>query len=301
MDANAQYKDSVFTYLFGNPDTLRELYSALEGIDIPPDMPINITTLTDVLFMGRVNDISFTMDNRLVVLIEHQSTINPNMPLRMLMYLGRVYEKITDRRKAYSTVLEKIPAPECIVLYNGVQPYPDRVTLKLSDAFLDAAGLRTAGDWEPALELRVQVYNINNGHNEEFARKSRTLGEYTTFIEQVRERERAGMSRDDAIRAAIKHCIEHDILKQFLQEHGSEVYNMLLTEWNLEEAQEVWLEQGIERGRKEGREEGWGEGRKESLENVALNALAKGSSIEFVHEITGLDMETIERFKSSQA
>ena len=80
MDVNAKYKDSVFSFLFGNPDALRELYSAIAGIDLPSDTPVAINTLSDILYMDQINDISFTIDNRLVVLIEHQSTINHNMP-----------------------------------------------------------------------------------------------------------------------------------------------------------------------------------------------------------------------------
>ena len=130
MEANAKYKDSVFSFLFSNPDTLRELYSAIEGITLPPDTPIDINTLSDIFYMDQINDISFTIDNRLVVLIEHQSTVNRNMPLRLLLYIARVYEKIIDRKKLYQSAIEKIPEPEFIVLYNGRAPYPDHTILK---------------------------------------------------------------------------------------------------------------------------------------------------------------------------
>jgi len=94
MDVNIKYKASVFSSLFSTPDALRELYSAIEGVDLPPDTPIDINTLSDVLFMDQVNDVSFTIASRLLVIFEHQSTINQNMPLRLLMYIARVYEKI---------------------------------------------------------------------------------------------------------------------------------------------------------------------------------------------------------------
>jgi predicted transposase/invertase (TIGR01784 family) len=245
--------------------------------------------------MGQINDISFTVDNRLVVLIEHQSTINPNMPLRLLMYLARVYEKITDRRKIYKSSLEKIPVPECIVLYNGVQPYPDRAELKLSEAVQDALSLRAVGRREGTLELTVQVYNINKGHNEELARKSKTLDGYSALVEMIREQERS-LPREEAIRAAIKRCLEQDILKSFLETHSSEVYNMLITEWNIDEAKVAWYEEGLEKGLERGMEEG----REEGIENVTLNALAMGLSVEVIQQMTGLDAETIERLKSAR-
>ena len=120
MDLNVKrnHKNSVFSVLFGTPDVLRELYSAIEGIEIPKDAIVDINTLSEALFMRQINDLSFTIDNRIVVLIEHHSTVNENVPLRLLMYIARVYEKIIDRDKLYQRKLEKIPTPEFIVLYN---------------------------------------------------------------------------------------------------------------------------------------------------------------------------------------
>jgi len=109
---NRSHKNSVFFSLFSDPDILRELYSAIEGVTIPPDISIKINTLRDILYKDQINDLSFTIDNRLVVLIEHQSTVNENIPLRLLMYIARVYEKIIKRRKRYQNKLEKIPKPE---------------------------------------------------------------------------------------------------------------------------------------------------------------------------------------------
>ncbi|MDR1058036.1 MAG: Rpn family recombination-promoting nuclease/putative transposase, partial [Treponema sp.] len=99
MNANREYKASVFSLLFGTEDTLRGLYEALEGVALPPDVPITINTLEDALFRTRINDISFEAGEKLVVIIEHQSTINPNMPLRLLSYITRIYEKITAGKK----------------------------------------------------------------------------------------------------------------------------------------------------------------------------------------------------------
>ena len=73
LNANTKYKDSLFSFLFSDPDTLRELYSALEDITLPPDIPVTINTLEGILFKGRVNDISFEIGDKLVILIEHQS------------------------------------------------------------------------------------------------------------------------------------------------------------------------------------------------------------------------------------
>jgi hypothetical protein len=253
VGVNSKYKDSVFSLLFSDPDTLREIYSAIEGVSLDPALPITINTLSGVLYMAQYNDISFTIGNKIVVLIEHQSTINPNMPLRLLLYIARVYEKILEKGNLYRGKLIKIPLPEFIVLYNGTKPYPDQVTLKLSDAFEATGDLKGGRTAAPELELTVRVYNINPGHNEEIVRRSGKLEGYSAFIGKVRENQTT-MPSEEAMKAAIEYCLEHNILRAFLAEHSSEVINMLLAEWNLDDAKEVWQEEawedGLEKGQK---------------------------------------------------
>ncbi|MDR0320791.1 MAG: Rpn family recombination-promoting nuclease/putative transposase [Treponema sp.] len=278
LNVNREHKDSVFSLLFSNPDVLRELYSAIEGINLPPDIPIDINTLSNVLIRERINDISFTIDNRLVVLIEHQSTVNSNMPLRLLMYIARIYEKIINRKKTYQKKLEKIPYPEFIVLYNGDKPHPDHKELRLSEAFKNAKDLKGKNKELP-LELIVQVYNINMGHNEEILKKSETLDNYSSFIDKIRDYQKEDFSLAEAVESAIEYCIDNNKLKNFLEKHGSEVRNMLITEYNRDEEMEVVRE----------------EGREEGIITTARNALAKGSTPDFVQEITGLDMAVIEQ------
>ena len=116
---------SVFSFLFSDPDTLRELYCALEGVTLPQDVPVTINTLHDVLYMDMINDVSFEIGGKLVILIEHQSTINPNMALRLLMYIARVYEKIIGDKNIYTTRPVPLPQPEFFVLYNGAADYPE--------------------------------------------------------------------------------------------------------------------------------------------------------------------------------
>jgi hypothetical protein len=151
MQTNKRYKSSVFSLLFSEPDLLRELYCALEEVSLPPDAPVSINTLEDVLFMDFINDISFQIDGKLVVLIEHQSTINPNMALRLLMYVGRVYEKIIEGCNIYSKKPLKIPRPEFFVLYNGVDPFPDVKVYRLSQAFEEVKSLGLAEKASPTL------------------------------------------------------------------------------------------------------------------------------------------------------
>jgi hypothetical protein len=251
VKVNSKYKNSVFSALFSDPETLRELYSAIEGAPPDPDALITVNTLSDVLYMEQYNDISFTINNKLVILIEHQSTINPNMPLRLLLYIARVYEKIIDRKSLYREKLLVIPRPEFIVLYNGPRHYPDKMTLRLSDAFEKIDGPK--GNTPPELELAVTVYNINKGHNEEILQKCEKLRSYSTFVDKIREN-RKTMPLDEAMKSAIEYCIENNILSSFLLERSSEVFNMLLNEWNWDDAKEVWQEEAAEEATEKTRE-----------------------------------------------
>jgi len=285
MKTNKKFKSSVFSLLFSEPDLLRELYCALGGVSLPPDAPVTINTLENVLFIGPYNDISFEIGGKLVVLIEHQSSINENMALRLLMYMGRVYEKIIDGDTLYSKNRVFIPRPEFFVLYNGVEPCPDQDIYRLSDSFEKLKGLGLSEKDTPSLELVVKVININEGRNQAIAGHCKKLCEYNKFIAKIRAFYKKLGNIGEAIKRAIKYCVKHGILREFLKLHAAEVLSMLMTEWNQEDALAVRY--------REGREEGLEEGRKEKLE-IARNLLAKGSTFEFVREITGLDMETIE-------
>ena len=220
MKTNIKFKDSVFSYLFSDPDTLRELYCALKGISLPDDIPVVINTLEDVLFMDRINDISFEIGGRLVVLIEHQSTVNPNMALRFLMYIARIYEKIIRGANLYSTKKIFIPRPEFYVLYNGTDSCPDKQTLKLSDMFkgFDDLGFEKT---DPVLELQVRVLNINEGRNEAIVKKCSLLAQYSAFVGKVREFEKDGYAREESIKKAVVYCCNHDILKELLEINAS--------------------------------------------------------------------------------
>ena len=282
-NANTKYKDSVFSLLFSKPDLLREVYCTLEGVSLPPDVPVTINTLRDVLFQNRINDISFEIGGKMVVLIEHQSSLTPNLALRLLMYIARVYEKIIGaNKKLYTSQLIRIPWPEFFVLYNGKSPFPEKQTLKLSDAFENPASLGLPEKESPALELVARVININQGKNDKLVQKCRILAQYSAFIAKARENEGIYADRKEAFRQAILYCRDNNILKEFLEKHGTEVLNMLYAEWNQEEALDVRYAEGMEKGREE----------------IAINALAEGASVDFVQKITGLDLETVKNLKA---
>jgi predicted transposase/invertase (TIGR01784 family) len=285
MSVNKKFKSSVFSFIFSKPDVLRELYCALEGITLKPDVPVVINTLEDILFMDMINDISFEIGGKLVVLIEHQSTINPNMALRLLMYIGRIYEKILDDEKIYSSTKISIPKPEFFVLYNGLTPFPDEKIVKLSELFESTESLGIPKDEYLALELEVRVININKGKNEEMAKKCQTLHQYSAFIAKVREYQERGLTLGEAVKNTVPYCKKHDILKELMDKHAKEIMSMLTTEWNWDTAKRVWQDEAREEGLSQGREE------------IARNALEEGASVDFVQKITGLSLDAIERLR----
>jgi predicted transposase/invertase (TIGR01784 family) len=283
------HKASLFASLFNDPDILRELYSAIEGITIPSDIPVVINTLSGVLYPTQENDVSFLIDNRLVVLIEHQSTINENMPLRLLEYIEHIYEKTVDPEKKYQKNMIKIPRPEFIVLYNGLDEYPDYSELKLSDMFIDVESLKQTSFEKIPLELIIKVFNINHGHNPEILKKCKTLDNYSFFIDKIREYLKNKKTLEEAVTLAVEYCKKKNILKKYLQENSSEVFNMIFGEYD--------REMDIAVNRREAWEDGHEEGRAEEKLTIAKNLLIEGSPPEFVYKITGLPPEKINNLK----
>ena len=246
MGANREFKNSVFTALFDDAGELISLYNALSGGGFPSDTPVMMATLEDVLYNDRYNDIAFVLDDKIVVLVEHQSTVSENMPLRLLIYIARVYEKLIDSDAVYRSRLMKIPKPDFIVLYNGTDPFPDERTLRLSDAYTAMGG--SPPGLGGSLDLEVRVVNINEGRNGAIVGKCETLHGYVLFVGKVRANRKAGMDLSRAVTKAAKDCINERILADFLRTHSSEVINMLTTEWNAERAQMIAREEALEEG-----------------------------------------------------
>ena len=229
-----------------------------------------------------------------MVVAEHQSTVNENMPYRMLQYACRLLENgVPDRKAVYRRALVMHPRPRFVVIFNGTAPFPDRKKMLLSDAFA-----RVAGHERAALELEIDVYNVNAGRNSAILESCAELKGYAHFVRRARLREKElaalrGLSRKEtaleAIRLAIRDCKDAGLLAEFWEAMSQEEINMLANEWNMETALEVREEEGFERGVEMGRMEGMERG----MEKTALNALAEGLPLEVIRKITGLDTETI--------
>ena len=171
------------------------------------------------------------------------------MALRLYMYSARVYEKITKQKPLYKRKQVKIPVPQFIVLYNGNEPFPEHEVQKLSDSFI-------VEQENPQLELKVNIYNINYEVNAEIVQNSKSLNEYSHFIGKIKENLADGLVLEEAIQNAIEYGINHDIMKEFLEQNGTEVANMLLSGWNMDEALAVSKEEGFEDGYEAGERHG---------------------------------------------
>ena len=242
---NREHKDSVFVDLFYQDETAKKnllsLYNALHDTNYKDETIIRKVKIDDVLYKNFKNDISCEVNGLVLVFGEHQSTINRNMPLRCLMYVGRAYEQLVDSKARYRTTLVKIPTPEFYVFYNGEKEQPLERVLSLSDAFMNPAR-------ENSVELKVKVININSDKAHGILDKCGILKEYSQFISTVRKYS----EEESAIKKAIKECIEKGILADYLKRKGSEVENMLIAEYSYEEDMQVKLQEGIWQGRREG-------------------------------------------------
>ena len=242
---NREHKDSVFVDLFYQDETAKKnllsLYNALHDTNYEDETIIRKVKIDDVLYKNFKNDISCEVNGLVLVFGEHQSTINRNMPLRCLMYVGRAYEQLVDSKARYRTTLVKIPTPEFYVFYNGEKEQPLEQVLTLSDAFMNPVG-------ENSVELKVKVININSDKAHGILDKCGILREYSQFISMVRKYS----EEESAIKKAIKECIEKGILADYLKRKGSEVENMLIAEYSYEEDMQVKLQEGIWQGRREG-------------------------------------------------
>ncbi len=245
------YKDTVFRMIFREKENLLSLYNALSSTAYTDIDSLEITTLENAVYMNYKNDISFVFDFELL-LCEHQSTCNPNMPLRDLLYVTRVLQKRIKDENLYSKSLIRIPAPRFVVFYNGSDFQPEQQELYLSDAFEKKQD-------EPALELSVTVYNINPGNNRELLEACRLLKEYAQYVEYVRAYA-VEMSFPDAVEKAVDDCIRNGILSEFLSKNRAEAIAVSIFEYDEEKhmksERKEWREIGREEGLKEGQVKG---------------------------------------------
>ena len=284
-EANRNYKETIFRKLFSDKENLLSLYNAINGTMYEDPEELEIVTLENAIYMGMKNDLAFVVDMSLV-LYEHQSTYNPNMPLRDLFYISAEYQKLVDNRSLYSSTLQKIPAPSFIVFYNGTEKKEDRWENYLSEAYENQDG-------EPNLELKVITLNINEGHNRELMEQCEILREYAQYVAKVRNYAKE-MELNEAVERAVNECIQEEILADFLRRSRSEVIAMSIFEYDQEKEEKKLRKAEYEYGYDSGHRSGIVEGKKEIIRMM----LSEKVPIEKIERYTGCTSTEIRKINS---
>lgn len=265
INVNREYKSSVFKAYFSIKENCLALCNAVSGNNYSEDADIKIETLENSIFLNIYNDVSFVICGT-INLYEHQSTINPNMPLRDLFYISHLYKAIAmrDDNDLYGGKLIKVPNPSFVVFYNGREDAPEEEILRLSDAFEHKTD-------SPELELTVRFININYGHNKDLMDECKPLRDYSILNHRVRNNLDAGMDIREAATDAVESCIRDDIMRNYLIKEKAGVIEMHVLDYNEEKHARTLRAEGREEGLAEGREEGHEETRIADLSQMLSN------------------------------
>ena len=305
MYYDRQYKASVFALLYEDKENLMDLYNGLYDEKCTESDKISINTLKDEdgvesgIFMKFRNDLSFIFDSHLH-LYEHQSSVNKNIPLRMLIYVTVLIKKLVKTKELYKEKAVGIPAPRFVVFYNGTEDMPAKTELRLSDQYMVKAK-------DPELELKVTVYNINIEKGGELLMRSRTLREYMLFVDKAREAMQGKETEEDkraAMNGVIDWCIERDILAEFMKKHRKEIVMISILQYDqeaheaaiCEEAHDAGYDEGHDAGYDEGHDAGYGEGHGKGYEEgevcVHIDQISKKKAKGKTHQIIADEIET---------
>lgn len=277
---NQKFKDRLFRLVFNNKRDLLDLYNALNNTNYENLNDLEVNTLEDAVYLSMKNDISFLIGGTLN-LYEHQSTYNPNMPLRGLLYLARLYDGYveTENINLYSSTLKKLPIPQYFVFYNGTQEQPDETVIQLTDAF------EPVSNRQPCLQCTAVMLNINYGHNLALMEKCQRLKEYSIFIDTVRSYSKETNDLRSAVTKAVDFCIEKGILRDVLVKNKAEVISMVLTSFNQKAYEKDLYEEGVE--------DGLEKGRLTMAQEISLRLFNSGNSPEQISELTGIPVEKV--------
>ena len=258
----------------------------MNGTDYKNPDDLKLTTIENVIYITMKNDISFLIGSQMN-LYEQQSSYNPNMPLRGLMYFAQLYQihLSSQGKDLFGSTLVKIPAPYYVVFYNGDKEMDDVSSQKLSDAF-EPKGSSVGFEWT------ATVINIGGGHNEPLHKRCKALYDYSSYVNRVKENLKAKMTKEDAVSEALDFAITNNLLDGYFKSQKMEVLNMSLTEFDQEE---------YDRNRREeGWEEGFEDGERSKAREAARNLLNMGLlTLEQIAQATGLSVEDIQALATS--
>ena len=276
--------------LFSDKERLLELYNAVSGKSYNNADELEIVTLENAVYMGMKNDLAFLLNTN-IYLYEHQSTVNPNMPLRDLFYISAEYSELVELKSLYSATLIKLPTPNFVVFYNGDMEIGDVSEYRLSDSYMTRVE-------EPALELRGTVLNVNYGKNVKLMEQCESLKEYAQYVALVRKYKQETGSLDDGVKLAIEQCINEGILEDLLRKNRSEVEMTSIFEYNKEEEDRKLYEAGVEQGIEKGIEQGIEQGVEQTKRKMACSLMKENMPLDKIAKIIDVGVEELEKWKT---
>ena len=297
MKENREYKSDVFSMLMENKSYALEVYNALNHSDYRNPEEVEIIRLERGISLSIRNDASFLIDMNMSF-YEHQSTYNPNMPLRSAIYYVNTLEDWLRRKNLdlFSRKRIQIPTPHFVVFYNGAEKRPEYEEMRLSEAFCHKTD-------EPGIEVRCRVYNINPDNNRPLKERSAVLEGYTYFVEKVRTYRKGNMNLEEAVDRAIEDCIKNHVLEDFFRDRKDEVKKMTHLDYTWEKREQMirkeefeeGMEQGIAEGMERGIEQGVGQGSLQRLVNQVCCKLKKGKTPEEIADALEEPVENIQK------
>ncbi len=281
---NREIKSSVFADIFGDDEkdgkkNFLSLYNAIHGTNLKyEDTIIEHKKIPQSICKPYDNDISMLINGKLIVLVEHQSTPNENMPLRCLEYYVYLLYGIIPSKSRYNETLVKIPTPEFYVFYNGRQKTEKDYIMKLSDAFLKHQN-------DPLCELKVRFMNITgqDGKSLPVVQKCDILKQYCEFMEivfrfqaELKETPTSDEQKS-CYEKALREAISKGILVDYLSRKGTAVINMFTDEYDYDLDMQVKAEEAAQ---------------KKALES-AQNLLHENIAPEVISRCIGLPLDQV--------
>ena len=284
-NAARNYKDRIFRMVFREKKALLALYNAMNETDYENEDDLKVTTLESALYLEMKNDVSFVLYDELL-LYEHQSTKNPNLPLRNLFYVSDVYSELTKDLFLYGSVPVQIPEPKFVVFYNGLENMQEREVLKLSSLYAKKAE-------HISLELETLVLNVNVGYNKILMERCRQLSDYAQFVSEVRKRLSKKIPLSEAVNEAVEDCIQRGILAEFLSKNRAEVIKVSIYEYDEEKVKRMFKEECMKLGMEQGKQIGIEQGIEQA--RVIFRLYISGKSEEDIARETGETSEMIHK------
>ena len=247
-------KDSVFSFIFRQPENTRRLYLTLhpEDVDVT-EADCKLVTLEHILTNGMTNDLGFQVRDKLILLVEAQSKFSINIALRMLLYLAATYKEYVEEHKLdlYGSKPVSIPRPELYMVYTGAPRQLPEI-LRLSDMY----------DGPGGAEVEIKVLRNTGAGN--------IVDQYIRFCEISDEQRKQYGYTMKAVEETLRICCDENILMPFLASRQKEVQDIMLTLFNQERITEIHEYNLMKEARQQGQQEGQQEGLEKGIRAMVL-------------------------------